>query len=75
MIYVTHDIAEALLMADRILVMGERPGAIAQEIPVTFDRPRSIADLYGEQGLSIQHMIWQQLEKSVRHSLAVAETS
>lgn len=71
-IYITHDIAEALLMADRILLMSARPGTMVQEIVVGFDRPRSAADLYGEQGLAIQQTIWQQLEKSVRHSLAVA---
>lgn len=70
-IYVTHDIIEAMTMADRILVMRERPGSINQAIVVPFERPRNTTDLYSEQGMAIQRCIWQQLKKSVHRSLAV----
>ena len=39
-VFVTHDIDEALFMADRILVMSPRPGRIIDEIHVTSERPR-----------------------------------
>ncbi|MGC4060879.1 MAG: ABC transporter ATP-binding protein [Aquabacterium sp.] len=39
-VFVTHDIDEALFMADRILVMSPRPGRIIDEIHVTAARPR-----------------------------------
>jgi NitT/TauT family transport system ATP-binding protein len=39
-VFVTHDIDEALFMADRILVMSPRPGRIIDEIKVPADRPR-----------------------------------
>jgi len=39
-VFVTHDIDEALFMADRILVMSPRPGRIIEDLPVTFARPR-----------------------------------
>jgi NitT/TauT family transport system ATP-binding protein len=38
---VTHSIAEALLLADRILVLTSRPGKIQMDLPVEFSRPRS----------------------------------
>ncbi len=39
-IMVTHSISEALLLSDRVLVFSPRPGQIAQDMPVTFARPR-----------------------------------
>jgi ABC-type nitrate/sulfonate/bicarbonate transport system ATPase subunit len=38
---VTHDVEEALLLADRVLVMSSRPGRLVDDVPVTFTRPRA----------------------------------
>jgi ABC-type nitrate/sulfonate/bicarbonate transport system ATPase subunit len=40
MLFVTHDIDEAIYMSDRIIIMTPRPGRIEQIIPVELDRPR-----------------------------------
>jgi NitT/TauT family transport system ATP-binding protein len=39
-VFVTHDLVEAIALADRILVMGTNPGHIRSEIQVTLSRPR-----------------------------------
>jgi sulfonate transport system ATP-binding protein len=39
-ILVTHDVDEAIVLADRIMVMRQRPGRIADEIGVDLPRPR-----------------------------------
>lgn len=41
-LFVTHDIDEAILLADRVLVMSGRPGQIKKEIRIGFSRPRSM---------------------------------
>lgn len=44
-LFITHSIPEALLLADRIIVMTARPGAVREIIDVNLQRPRSIATL------------------------------
>ncbi|MCY3824708.1 MAG: ABC transporter ATP-binding protein [Nitrospinae bacterium] len=41
MLFITHDVDEAILMADRIFIMGVQPGRIIQELKVPLPRPRA----------------------------------
>ncbi|MGC9360721.1 MAG: ABC transporter ATP-binding protein, partial [Anaerolineae bacterium] len=45
-IMVTHDIQEAIYLADRVLVMSPRPGRIVEEVPTHLPRPRDRSVLY-----------------------------
>lgn len=47
-LFITHDLAEAIVLADRILVCTARPGRIKSEIAVDLPRPRSISALQND---------------------------
>ncbi|MCU0871195.1 MAG: ABC transporter ATP-binding protein [Pirellulaceae bacterium] len=46
-VFVTHNVAEAVYLSERILVLGRSPGRVVHEVPVPFGRNRT-ADLRGE---------------------------
>jgi ABC-type nitrate/sulfonate/bicarbonate transport system ATPase subunit len=41
-LFVTHDVEEAIYLADRIFVMSAHPGTIVEDVQVPFDRPRNL---------------------------------
>ena len=49
-VYVTHDIDEALTLADRITVLSGRPGRVLETVEVPFSRPRSYREVRNQPG-------------------------
>lgn len=39
-VFITHDVYEAVLLSDRVLVMSDRPGTIVADVKIPFARPR-----------------------------------
>ena len=69
-VFVTHDIQEAVLLGDRVLVMTGRPGRIREEISVPLGRPRDLAR--DQRNVSeITWHVWRLLEAEVRDGLSV----
>ena len=60
-LFVTHDIDEAIYLSDRVYVMSERPGHIVHELKVDFKRPRSKEILVSEQYLDYKKQLTEQL--------------
>lgn len=69
-VFVTHDVEEAVLLADRVLVMTGRPGRIREEIRIPLERPR---EQHGDRKLisEITWHIWRLLEEEVRSGLSL----
>jgi NitT/TauT family transport system ATP-binding protein len=42
-LFVTHDVEEAIYLADRIFIMSAHPGTIVEDVQVPFDRPRDLS--------------------------------
>jgi len=61
-IYVTHDIEEAIRLGDRLGVMTDRPGSIAELIDIDLDRPRTRENLDLARMEALQHEVWSILE-------------
>ena len=56
-VFVTHDITEALLLGDRVLVLSSPPARIAADIPITQARPRGEQWLRGAQAMELSDRI------------------
>ena len=56
-IFVTHDLEEAVLLGDRVAVMGGRPPGIREVIDVPLGRPRHALDVDTEQFLAVKRSI------------------
>jgi len=56
-IFVTHDVEEALLLSDRILVLSAQPGTVIGEIGVPLSRPRSAETTLTEEYLFLKKRI------------------
>ena len=64
-VFVTHQIDEALLLSDRVVVIVANPGRIAREITVPFDRPRERGIKRGREFQALSDEIWKQIEGDV----------
>ena len=69
-LFITHDIDEAVLLADRVIVLSGRPGMVLDEIEVPLMRPRDLSRDRSRIHDVTQH-IWQLLEADVRRELAL----
>ena len=66
-LFITHDIDEAILLGDRVYVMTARPGRIKEEVDIGIPRPRSVEVLTSERFIAIKRRIMALIhEEAVR---------
>ncbi|HEX3790846.1 MAG TPA: ABC transporter ATP-binding protein [Pseudonocardiaceae bacterium] len=66
-VFVTHDLAEAIYLAERVVVLSGRPGRVRTELPVDLPRPRtSPFEIWrDEHYLSIHGELWESLKTEI----------
>ena len=73
-IFVTHDLEEAIALADKVVVLTVGPGTVKAEFPVDLPRPRRVQEIKFEpKFVEVYERIWQALRDEVE--LAYARTA
>jgi len=62
-LFITHQINEAVYLADRVAVMSARPGRLKGIFKIPFGRPRTLSLKRDPQFLEIEDSIWQLIEE------------
>ncbi|HEY7242654.1 MAG TPA: ABC transporter ATP-binding protein [Xanthobacteraceae bacterium] len=68
-LFVTHQIDEAVFLADRVLVFARRPGRIRENVAIELPRPRVLAIKRTPQFVHYVDHIWRLIEDDVRASV------
>jgi NitT/TauT family transport system ATP-binding protein len=74
-LFITHQIDEAVYLSDRVVVFSARPGTVREEITVPFPRPRDLSLKRTEQFGRIVDRIWRHIEGEVRRSMGLEARS
>jgi NitT/TauT family transport system ATP-binding protein len=70
-VFVTHNISEAIFLADRVVVMTPRPGRVAKVYDIELPRPRTIEMTFEPSFISLVQEIKIAVETGGRHTLEV----
>jgi ABC-type nitrate/sulfonate/bicarbonate transport system ATPase subunit len=63
-LFVTHDVEEAVYLADRIFIMSSHPGTIVEDVHVPFDRPRALELKEKSEFHELQHYVLGRLKSA-----------
>jgi NitT/TauT family transport system ATP-binding protein len=65
-VFVTHDLTEAIALADRVVVMTAAPATVKSVIPVGLERPRKVEEIKLEEPfLEVYREVWESLREEV----------
>jgi NitT/TauT family transport system ATP-binding protein len=70
-LFVTHQIDEAVFLADRVLVFARRPGRILEDVRIELPRPRTLSTKREPAFVALVDHIWRLIENDVRESVLV----
>jgi NitT/TauT family transport system ATP-binding protein len=73
-LFITHDIDEAILLGDVVHVMSARPGRIKRTLPVSIPRPRSIDVVTSRQFNELKAEIWGLIREESERAMEMQRT-
>jgi NitT/TauT family transport system ATP-binding protein len=68
-LFVTHQINEAIYLADRVVVFSGRPGRVREEVSIDLPRPRELRTKRTPEFLAYEDHIWHLIEDEVKQAL------
>jgi NitT/TauT family transport system ATP-binding protein len=68
-VFITHQIDEAIFLADRVMIMRARPGSVQEILPVQLERPRGLAIKRDPRFTRLADYLWHSIERQVRASI------
>jgi NitT/TauT family transport system ATP-binding protein len=68
-LFITHQINEAIFLADRVIVFGSRPGRVKKMIPINLPRPRDLSIKRDPQFLKYEDELWSLIEEEVKKTM------
>lgn len=68
-LFVTHQINEAVFLSDRVIVFSAHPGEVKESISIDLPRPRNHATKRIDRFLEYEEHIWKLIEKEVKKSM------
>jgi NitT/TauT family transport system ATP-binding protein len=65
-VFITHNLDEAIILGDRVAVMGKRPGRVKDIVDVKLPRPRNVLDMQNDREyVEVRRRIWNSLREEV----------
>ena len=68
-LFITHQINEAIYLADRVIIFGARPGKVKQTIKIDLPRPRDLSLKRDPRFLELENQVWEQIEEEVKKTM------
>ena len=71
-LFITHQLDEAIYLSDRVLVMSGRPGRIIDDVPIPLERPRPLDIKRTPIFAELEQRLWDDLRREIEEEVAPA---